>query len=128
MRLLYLLLYASFVLFDVGLEGECSLLKFVFLKFEEGFLFLFNQEVLLHFVNSLLEVNLVVLDLLDSFGHCQLFIFHTVLMALVEVTLLAQFVPGALGLLGLDLSLGEFFSHFFNFETQSGVLVSNVGN
>jgi len=71
---------------------------------------------------------MVILNLLDSFRHSQLLILHTGLVSFVEITLLAKLVPSALGLFSLHFGLSQFFGHFFNFKTQSGILVGNVGN
>jgi hypothetical protein len=70
--------------------------EFIFLKLYKGF-FLDSCEVLLfHLINTFLELLVLVLDCLDVRGDYYLFSIYSVLMVLMEVTLLSKLLPGRL--------------------------------
>lgn len=121
-----LLLNVSFILLDGGLQSMGPLLKLVLLEFEQGLFLLLNEELLLDFVDALLERPVVLLDLLNLRGDHDLLVVHAVLVSFVEVALFSQFVPCRFGLLSLNLGLFELLAHFLDLESQARILVCNV--
>ena len=94
MTLFDLLLDICLVLLDGCLDSMGPLLKLVLLQLQESFFLLLYEELLLDFVDPLLEGPVVLLDLLDGRTDGHLLIIHSGLVPFVEVSLLPQLVPG----------------------------------
>ena len=82
------------------------------------------------FLLNLLDLFLVVLmkvfHALDVLGDCHLFSIYTVLMLSMEIPFFSELLPGALGLVGNNVSLLQLHFHGFDFGTQFGILVVHV--
>ena len=128
MTLFNLLLDISLVLLDRCLDGMCTLLELILLKFKKSLFLLFDKELLLHFIDPLLERPVVFLDLLDGRADGYLLVIDSGLVTFMEVSLLAEFVPGRLCLLGLDLGLLELLTHLLDLKRKSCILVGDISD
>ena len=88
---------------DAGLESKGFLLKLVFLKFEKCLLLGGVEQLLLDFLNSVIEVFMARLNLLDRVGDLELLTVDAILVCLMVVTFFPQLFPRALRLLSNNL-------------------------
>lgn len=114
------------MIFYFLLDVICLLLKFFFLKLEESLFFHCRLEFLFYFFNSFLILLVQVFDFLNITTNGDLLSIDSILMCLVEVSLLPQLLPGALGLLSRHLRLSQLGPHLHNLLLKPPVLILNI--
>jgi hypothetical protein len=109
-----LLLHLHFVGFDFILDFHALAAKFIFFKFDKGFLLNNSEVFFLHFIDFLSEFFMLVFNHLDVASNHNLFTIDAVLVMLVEVTFLAEFLPRGFCVISNNFSLTKFHLHSFN--------------
>jgi len=101
--------------FDKSLNLSDSLLKLILFKLQESLLLDCVEMFLLNLFNFLFIVFVKVFHALDVLSNSYLLSVDSVLVLSMEVSLLSELLPGALGLIGNDISLCQLYFHGFNF-------------
>ena len=101
-------------------------LKLIFFKFEQGLFFDSSKMLLLNFFDFFFVVFVQVLHFLYILGNGHFFGVNTILMRLVEVSLLSQFFPGWNWLFGALIGYRELNFELINFLFKLYVFIFAV--
>lgn len=123
-----LLLYFSLFLLNLKLQRMRPFLELVFFKFEQRLLLEGGLQLAPDFVDFLLIVLLTALGGLDVVRDIELVLVDLDLVGLVIVALLAQLLPGRLGILCDHLCSREFLAYALDFVLHFVILVLDVGD
>jgi hypothetical protein len=111
---------------DQFLDLTNPLLKLIFFKFEEGFLFDGIEMFFLDLFNFLLVVFMKILHSLNVLRNGNLLPIDSILVLSMEVSLLTKLFPSALRLVGDHVGLGKLYLHRLNLGAQFGILIVHV--
>ena len=111
---------------DLSLDIRNSLLELVLLQLEQSLLLDSVEMLLLDLLDLLLVVLVQVLHPLDVLGDVDLLAVNSVLVGLVEVSLLPQLLPGGLGLVCDHVGLRQLNLHCIDLCSEFGILIMHV--
>lgn len=114
----------------MGLDSSLNfldlLVSFVFLQLKKSLVLNSHKILSLNLLDLVDIVFMQILHFLDMLVKSDLLPINSVLVCLVEISLLSQVLPGRLGLVSDDVSLCKFNLHIFYFLLQLIIFVFHV--
>jgi len=111
---------------DISLKIKGFARELILFKFNQSFFFDCGEKLFIHLIDALGKILMLVLNSLDVVRNDDFLTINTILVLLVEITLLPKLLPSTFSTFSNNFSLGELNLHALKFSLHTRILVLNV--